>query len=135
FASKEDLSRQDSFIYGAHFAPFFSTVITSQLGAPDPNALPCLTAEPVTFLVCTGTIAPPPGFVPAFGPTIPAGSGYLDDYAQDSSSFALFTNNTWRMTDAFELTVGLRYTKEEKTLLTRQDNIGGADAVCTAVRV
>src|SRR5690606_8842902 len=27
FASKEDLSRQDSFIYGAHFAPFFSTVI------------------------------------------------------------------------------------------------------------
>ncbi len=134
FASKEDLSRQDSFIFGAAFTPFFSTLITSQLGAPNPNALPCLTAEPLTFAVCTGAIAPPPGFVPAFGPTIAAGSGYVDTYSQDSSSFAIFTNNTWRVTDQFELTLGLRYTTEEKTLFTMQDNIGGADAVCTAAR-
>src|SRR5690606_29610801 len=93
-----------------------------------------LTAEPLTFAVCTGAIAPPPGFVPAFGPTIAAGSGYVDTYSQDSSSFAIFTNNTWRVTDQFELTLGLRYTTEEKTLFTMQDNIGGADAVCTAAR-
>ena len=134
FYSDESLERHDSFLFGAAATPFFSTLITSSLGAPNPNALPCITAAPVTFAVCTGAIAPFPGFVPSFGPTIPAGSGYTDDYSQDSSSIALFTNNTWRVTEAFELTLGLRYTREEKTLDTMQENIGGADAVCTAVR-
>jgi len=133
-ASKEDLSRTDSFIFGPQFTPFFSLLITSQLGAPDPGALPCITADPTTFAVCTGAIAPFPGFVPAFGPTVPAGSGYIDEYSQDSTSFALFTNNTWRVSEGLEVTLGLRYTREEKEMDTAQNNIGGADAVCTAVR-
>jgi iron complex outermembrane receptor protein len=72
--------------------------------------------------------------VPSYGPTVPAGSGYLDRYQQDSDSFALFTNNTWRVSEQLELTLGLRYTRETKTLDTAQTNIGGSDAVCTAVR-
>ncbi len=134
FYAEEQLSRQDSFIFGGAFTPFFSTLITSQLGAPDPGALPCITAEAVTFLVCTGNLAPFPGFVPSFGPVVPAGSGYIDNYSQSSDSIAFFTNNTWRATDALELTLGLRYTRENKDMHTLQTNIGGSDAVCTAVR-
>jgi iron complex outermembrane recepter protein len=134
FYAEEQLRRQDSFIFGAAFTPFFSSLITSQLGAPDPNALPCITAEATTFLVCTGTIAPFPGFTPSFGPTVPAGSGYIDRYSQSSDSIAFFTNNTWRATDALEFTLGLRYTQEEKQMHTLQNNIGGSDAVCTAGR-
>ncbi|MFN4297083.1 MAG: TonB-dependent receptor [Brevundimonas sp.] len=134
FYAEETLRRQDSFIFGPAFTPFFSTLITSQLGAPDPNALPCITADPITFAVCTGALAPFPGFVPNFGPTVPAGSGYLDRYSQSSDSIAFFTNNSWRATDALEFTLGLRYTREEKVMHTLQNNIGGGDAGCTAVR-
>jgi iron complex outermembrane receptor protein len=41
-------------------------------------------------------------------------SGYVDQFHQTSNSFALFTNETWKITDAFDLTGGLRYTDETK---------------------
>ncbi|MFN3536970.1 MAG: TonB-dependent receptor [Brevundimonas sp.] len=135
FYAEEQLSRQDSFIFGPAFTPFFSALITSGLGIPaDFTAMPCLTAAPVTFAVCTGALAPFPGFVPSFGPVVPAGSGYIDRYSQASESIAFFTNNTWRVTEALEVTLGLRYTREEKRMNTLQNNIGGGDAVCSAVR-
>lgn len=45
----------------------------------------------------------------------------------------LFTNNTWRVTDAFELNMGLRYTYDSKRLLGIQDNLGSNGAACGAV--
>ena len=46
----------------------------------------------------------------------PGGLGTRDVYEQDSTSWALFTNNSIRFTDALELTVGVRYTNESKDL-------------------
>ena len=53
------------------------------------------------------------------------GQGVVDNYSQTSQSFAIFTNNTWRVTDQFELTLGLRYTMDDKRLTGLQDNVNG----------
>jgi outer membrane receptor protein involved in Fe transport len=39
-----------------------------------------------------------------------------DDFTQDTDSWALFTHNTWNVTDRLGVTLGLRYTKENKDL-------------------
>jgi outer membrane receptor protein involved in Fe transport len=55
----------------------------------------------------------------------PANLGTQDVYEQESETWALFTNNSLRFTDALELTVGLRYTNESKDLDTLYFNQHG----------
>jgi iron complex outermembrane recepter protein len=55
----------------------------------------------------------------------PANVGTRDVYEQESKTWALFTNNSLRLTDALELTVGLRYTNESKDLDTQYFNQHG----------
>ncbi|MFN3668874.1 MAG: TonB-dependent receptor [Brevundimonas sp.] len=142
--TREDLDRNDSFLFGAGANAYFSALLANAAGRPGAAG---------TFLSCVtapGTPIPVPGLglVPAnllcagqnfIAPVVPgqsiaAGSGYQDRYGQSSDAFAIFTNNTWRVTDQLELTLGLRYTRETKEMLTAQDNIGGNGAVCTAAR-
>jgi outer membrane receptor protein involved in Fe transport len=133
-ATKENLSRNDSFIFGAAAGPYLSFALAGQIGQPaaGPTFLSCVTAAfPANFLCATTGFGAPvtPGQV------IAPGSGYQDSYSQRSDSFALFTNNSFSVTDALDLTFGLRYTRETKTMTTMQDNIGGNGAVCTAARL
>jgi iron complex outermembrane receptor protein len=51
-----------------------------------------------------------------------------DRHEQESTSYALFTNNSIAFTDQLELTLGLRYTKEEKELRTLYDNVNNGAA-------
>lgn len=44
------------------------------------------------------------------------GNGIRDDFEQESRSWALFSHNSIAMANDFELTVGLRYTSESKSL-------------------
>ena len=131
--SQEDLQRNDSFLFGAAASPYFSALFASAAGVPGAAGtfLSCVTAPFPANLLCAGAGFTAPA-VP--GLSIAAGSGYEDRYQQDSSSFAIFTNNTYRVTEQFELTLGLRYTKENKEMMTYQDNIGGNGAVCAATR-
>jgi outer membrane receptor protein involved in Fe transport len=46
--------------------------------------------------------------------TFTPGGGGRDYYTQDDDTFALFTNNTFAITPAWDLTVGLRYTIDKK---------------------
>ena len=51
------------------------------------------------------------------GGVIGFGDTLVDDtYDQQSTNFALFTHNIFEVTDRLDLTVGLRYTREKKTL-------------------
>ena len=50
------------------------------------------------------------------GTVLPGNASTRDYFSQTSESFALFTNNSYKITDALELTVGLRYTSEDKSL-------------------
>ncbi|MES2036053.1 MAG: TonB-dependent receptor [Pseudomonadota bacterium] len=52
------------------------------------------------------------------------GNGANDRYSQEDNTVALFTDNTWSITDALKLTVGLRYTNSEKELTTTYSSTG-----------
>ena len=54
------------------------------------------------------------------------GRGADDRYLQKDSTFALFTDNTWSITEALKLTVGLRYTSSEKDLTTTYTTTGAS---------
>ena len=91
----------------------------------------------------------PPGFaVPQFSGSLPSipkfpfypwtsyeqlsgatfyGNGAADEYEQKSDSWALFTHNSIALANEFELTVGLRYTSEKKTL---DASLVSSDQVC-----
>ncbi|MFN7108497.1 MAG: TonB-dependent receptor, partial [Brevundimonas sp.] len=140
FATKEGVYRDDSYVYGSDYNAFASFLLTASLpaavGGPSPSRLGCFT-NPNGFLVGTaGAAAGQPlcviGAVPpsAAAPTFSAGKAYQDHYSQRSESVALFTNNTYRVTEAFDINLGLRYTYDSKRLLGVQDNLGTNGAAC-----
>ena len=140
FMTRENISRADSYSYGADYTPFLSFLLTSQLNAANP-AIPvspgiigCLTRPGTTAAGLGGCLvtggASPAGPTQATGPGFGLGLGVSDHYSQRSDSIALFTNNTWHVTDQFDLTLGLRYTQDNKRLLALQDNVGTNGAAC-----
>jgi iron complex outermembrane recepter protein len=58
---------------------------------------------------------------------IPGVAGYADDYHQTSRSFAIFSDETYALTEHWDITAGFRYTHEKKTLSSAyHDTDGGA---------
>jgi outer membrane receptor protein involved in Fe transport len=70
---------------------------------------------------------------PATGQTFVAGNGQDDLYSQREEGFSLFTNNSFQVTEALELTMGLRYTWEDKDLKTFWSNTDGGIGCATAL--
>ncbi len=60
-----------------------------------------------------------------FGSNAPAGISQDDRYSQRSDSYALFTNIGYKVTEALELTGGLRFTSEKKDLKSFYRNANG----------
>ena len=133
FATREKISRDDSYYYGATYTPFLSLLLSSSLngvnpGIPvSPSFVNCLTGPGLTAAAIGGCIT---GQAPPTGPGFGTGHGVQDLYTQTTQSLALFTNNTWRVTDQFDITLGLRYTYDDKKLSGLQDNIGTNGAAC-----
>lgn len=137
FATSEDIERGDSWYYGADYTPFLSFLLSARLNAANP-ALPispstigCYTRAGQTaagFGGCLGTGGAVGGGGPGFG----VGQGFEDNYTQESTSFALFTNNTWHVTEQFDITLGLRYTMDDKSLDGLQNNVNGNGTACGA---
>lgn len=125
FYSDEDLRRNESYRVGAAYEPYVSTLVytlvgqsLAQAGVPLDNPLGI---PPAAFLSQVGGTPYGTGFT---------GLGALDRYEQNAKSIALFTNNTWRATDALDVTLGLRYTREDKELTSAYSNPNGSLA-CT----
>ncbi len=112
FFSHEDLDRKESYRIGPAYEPYLSIALLSRIN-PALGGLP----NAPTFL--SDTTGQPYG-------TAFVGYGAQDAYQQTATSTALFTNNTWHATDAFDLTMGLRYTKEDKTLDAAYSNPNGS---------
>lgn len=142
FATKEDIGRTDSWWYGPDYTPFLSFLLTARLNAAtaamptppgpipiSPARIGCFTAPGQTAAGLQGCLY---GLVPATGPGFTVGQGYQDAYEQESTSFAIFTNNTWHVTDQFDVTLGLRYTMDEKSLDGLQQNLNGNGGTCAA---
>ena len=60
----------------------------------------------------------------------PAGTSITQLYAQDSTSFSVFTHNTFDVTDQLSLTLGLRYSDESKDGSFGQSNVN--NQICPA---
>ena len=119
FYSNEDLDRNEAYRVGAAYEPYLSIALLGRIN-------PLLAASPTAPLFLSQASGRP------FG-TVFAGHAAADTYRQNSRSLAVFTNNTWHATEAFDLTLGLRYTKEEKELASRYTNPNGGLG-CTAMR-
>ncbi len=123
FYAKEDLALNDTYIYGASYEPFLGLLISGALPAPytsqDPNFVAKLTSAHGSGLDVDGA----QHYV--------AGQGARDHYTQSDTSYALFTNESWKITDQWEATLGLRYTSEKKSMTAAYSNSDGG-AACLA---
>jgi outer membrane receptor protein involved in Fe transport len=99
FYAKEDLESRSVLNYGQDFYAYFDTRVLG--GVP---ALIGLSSAAIHQ----------------------AGTGADDRYKQQDTTFALFTDNTWSITEALKLTAGLRYTNSEKTLTTTYSTTGAS---------
>jgi iron complex outermembrane recepter protein len=109
FFASELLTYTNTLWAGNDFDLYISGLSSAAVGPPD-------------FLLIPGLTGKPPG-----GTFVPGVAGYADDFHQTSRSYALFTDETYALTDAFSITAGLRYTHEKKTLTsTYHDSDGGA---------
>lgn len=63
------------------------------------------------------------------GANLPEGSGQTDVFHQTSESLALFTHNTFKLTERLTLTGGLRFTTEEKSL---EADLATSSPMCSA---
>jgi iron complex outermembrane receptor protein len=115
FYSDERLDQNSSVRVGSQFTPYLSLLFSSLVeGKPDP-----------TFLQ-TGLTFPYVG-----GVNYASGDGSLDRYRQSDETYALFTDDTFHLTSALDLDLGVRYTIDRKKLNNYDDNIGGG-AGCAA---
>jgi outer membrane receptor protein involved in Fe transport len=120
FYADEDLSRNESYRFGTAYEAYLSTLVGQKVLAALQAQLPAgwvNQANPATFL---SQVSGKP-----YGTNF-AGLGALDHYKQNARSVALFTNDTWHASDALDVTLGLRYTQEDKKLDSLYSNPNGS---------
>ncbi|MGO9990793.1 MAG: TonB-dependent receptor [Steroidobacteraceae bacterium] len=99
FFSSEILTTNSTIYAGNDFDLYLSGLSSAAGGASPPN-----------FLLTTDLTGKPPGSL-----FIPGVSGQADSYRETSKSYAFFTNETYNITQAFDVTAGVRFTSEKKT--------------------
>ena len=108
FLADEKLTSKANFLYGNDYEQYLGRLLSRS--GPNPAGL-------ANFVGLLLNRAPNTSFV--------GGQGLRDQYNQRAKTVALFTNNTWHVTDAFDITAGLRYTSESKELETYQTTSDG----------
>lgn len=116
FYSDEDLTRHGQTILGSAYESYLSIALLNRVAGAFPAGT-VNTSNPATFL---SQAAGRP-----FGTTF-VGDGADDLYEQNARSLALFTNDTVHLTEALDLTLGLRYTREDKSVDSRFESPNGA---------
>jgi outer membrane receptor protein involved in Fe transport len=106
FFNNEILTTRTLGAIGDQFETYISAVASASIGLP---------VNPLLVSQLTGN-APGATFF---------GTGYNDGYQQTARSFALFTNETWNITQGLDLTAGLRGTQEKKTAVASFNDTGG----------
>ncbi len=129
FFTDEKLTSIDNLRFGDDYGRFATCRLVSGIASLSPLYSPtsagCLAARPAAF--------------GAASPLIYAGFDRLDSvndrgttsdvYNQNSRSFALFTHNIFAVTSTVDLTLGLRYTNENKTF---DATFGNDNTACPA---
>lgn len=123
FHSSEDMRYGFPIHLGSAYEPYLSIALINNIaGSLAPLGIAVNTDNGALFLSeATGR---------AFGTSF-AGLAQNDQFAQDATSNAAFTNLVFHATDQLDLTLGLRYTAETKTLDSSYRNPNGG-AGCAA---
>lgn len=138
YGSIENVDRDDAYEFGADYNTYISMLLTAEasrilgVNVTNPGRIGCLTVPGLTPLYLGGCVMGNP-LTPPSANVFQIGSGVDDHYSQRSETLAFFTNNTWRLTDQFDVTFGLRATMDEKRLHLTQDNLGTNGATCGAI--
>ncbi|MDQ3230016.1 MAG: TonB-dependent receptor [Pseudomonadota bacterium] len=114
FYSDEDLARNESYRIGSQYGQYLSSALLTSINPAFRNA-----PSSNTFLQEI-TLQP---YSTSFGDL-----AAQDRYRQNAKSLSVFTNNTFHVTDAFDITLGLRYTREDKELRSDYSNPSGGGA-------
>jgi outer membrane receptor protein involved in Fe transport len=107
FFAQEDLLTEDALLYGLDYYAYFAGRPTNPTGTRG-----LLNAAPASFGLVEGTI-------------FQQGTGVRDTHKQEAETLAIFTNNSLAVTDKLELTLGLRYTVDDKELQSTFNTTGG----------
>jgi iron complex outermembrane receptor protein len=116
FLADERLDNRANFLYGNDYEQYLGRLLSRSGANP---------AGVANFVALLLNRAPNTSFV--------GGQGLRDRYKQRATTVAGFTNNTWHVTDAFDITAGLRYSIDEKTVDTYQTTSDGGVACATAL--
>jgi outer membrane receptor protein involved in Fe transport len=95
FYSDEQIDQSVSFALGSQFEENFGALLGGLLG---PNPLQLVHS-----------------LTPGVTPVDPNGTRTTNRFQQDAKSYAIFTHNSFEITDGLELTVGARYSWEDKS--------------------
>ena len=139
YYANEDLTVKDNLRFGSQYGTFANCRIALAINPAlaNPGATNCFGANIAALTLANGGAG-------AFGPATPLIVGAInnlaqvrdrgstgDQYNQNSENFALFTHNILHITDNIDLTLGLRYTNEKKTL---DATFGNDNVFCPANR-
>ncbi|WP_309091871.1 TonB-dependent receptor [Phenylobacterium sp.] len=111
YYSDEQLDTSAFTPYGTAYETYFSLLLSQ---GTNPTAVSALTGIPAGQ-----------NFVP--------GQGAYDQFDHSSTGWAVFTNNTWHVTDALEVTFGLRYSDDTKKVFAQYSNTAPANACAAAI--
>jgi outer membrane receptor protein involved in Fe transport len=115
FFSSEILTPHSTFYAGPQFEPYIGGVASAAAtGTPD-------------FLLVSQLTGKPPGST-----YIPGVDGQADYFLQTDKSYALFTDETYTIVPDFDVTAGIRYTREQKTADSHYNDPDGG-AGCTSL--
>ncbi len=117
FYADEDIGRNESYRLGSDYGAYLSSAILTSINPAFRNA-----PSSNTFIQEVTGLPYSVGF---------GNLGALDHYDQNAKSIALFTNNSFHVTEAFDIVLGLRYTKEDKELDAMYSNPSGGAACGT----
>ncbi|MEQ8406496.1 MAG: TonB-dependent receptor [Oceanicaulis sp.] len=138
FYSHEDLELGDAIRYGDDWEAYLGRLLTASsvppLGTPAGITGFLGQVAPLAPLAFGLGVPGAQGFlpVPPPGSAIPEGTGVSQDvYNQTGQGWALFTHNTYQLTDALSITAGLRYTSETKDVYATFDT--NQPAACGAL--
>ncbi|MFN3463334.1 MAG: TonB-dependent receptor [Terricaulis sp.] len=115
FYSDERINRTFSFVTGSQYATYFAgldDILSGGTVAPGLGVAPTPGLSGVVNNLYDEMLDPVIG--------IPAGAGtagYRDVYRQDGQSIAFFTHNIWSLGERTDLTFGVRFTHERKSLV------------------
>jgi outer membrane receptor protein involved in Fe transport len=108
FYTLEDMTSRNELLVGNQFQQYFSRLLNPN----DPNVITNLTGNRNAFQ---------------------GGLGQQDVFEQESTTYAVFTNNTLQIVDGLAFTLGANYTDQTKELDTQYSNTNGGVG-CQALR-